>query len=366
MILRNQREKKVEIMRELCLACVGLLLESAIFMVCGSLLVKALKIKADLSLTFVLGYLVYFAVFELFFVPMTLMWIPLTQASAVWVAVLALTCAAAVFVFIKSKRAQDKKNMVKIWKEHSFLLICAAMVVALQCLIVVLYEDTTIDAAYYVGTVTTSVYTDTLARYNPFNGAILKAFQARYIFSAYPMNNAVWCRLLGIHPIVQAKIVISCINVVVSNLIIYQIGRRLFDGNRKKADLMVIFVCILQLFSGTIYSAGTFFFTRSYEGKAILANIAIPAILMCAVWFLQEKREKSVWIVVFITAVSALTFSGSAIIFPVAIAAGMAPTAVMKKKISGLFYCALCMMPSALYAVVFFACRMGWLTLAAS
>ena len=224
----------------------------------------------------------------------------------------------------------------------------------------------TVDAAYYVGTVSTSVYTDTLGRYNPFNGAIQKAFQARYVFSAYPMHNAVWCRLLGIHPIVQAKQVMSCMNVVTANLIIYQIGKRLFDGNRKKADLMLVFVCVLQLFCGTIYSSGTFFFTRSYEGKAILANIAIPSVLMCAVWYLQEKNSRNVWIILFVTAVSALTFSGSAIIFPIVIAAGMAPAAVMNKRFSGLVYCAVCMLPSALYAAVFFACRIGLLTLAAS
>ena len=109
-----------------------------------------------------------------------------------------------------------------------------------------------------------------------------------------------------------------------------------------------------------------FFFTRSYEGKAILANIAIPAVLMCAVWYLQEKNSRNVWIILFVTAVSALTFSGSAIIFPIVIAAGMAPAAVMNKRFSGLVYCAVCMLPSALYAAVFFACRIGLLTLAAS
>ncbi|MFR7395175.1 MAG: DUF6077 domain-containing protein [Blautia wexlerae] len=98
------------------------------------------------------------------------------------------------------------------------MIILAGAVVLLQCLIVIFYEDTTVDAAYYVGTVSTSVYTDTLGRYNPFNGAIQKAFQARYVFSAYPMHNAVWCRLLGIHPIVQAKIVMSCMNVLTANL----------------------------------------------------------------------------------------------------------------------------------------------------
>ena len=366
-------------MRELCLACAGFALEFIVFYATGIVLVRILKVKGDCSLTFILGYLVYFAVFELVIVPMTLKWVSLTAAAYIWAGIMALVFWLTFGVI--GKGLSDLLDMgitwltacsgifgsiSEIWKNHSVMIILAGAVVLLQCLIVIFYEDTTVDAAYYVGTVSTSVYTDTLGRYNPFNGAIQKAFQARYVFSAYPMHNAVWCRLLGIHPIVQAKQVMSCMNVVTANLIIYQIGKRLFDGNRKKADLMLVFVCVLQLFCGTIYSSGTFFFTRSYEGKAILANIAIPAVLMCAVWYLQEKNSRNVWIILFVTAVSALTFSGSAIIFPIVIAAGMAPAAVMNKRFSGLVYCAVCMLPSALYAAVFFACRIGLLTLAAS
>lgn len=350
-------------MKELCLACIGFVLEFAVFHAAGSLLSRVLKIERDGSLTFILGYMVYFAVFELVMVPMTLKWVSLTVASDIWAGAMIVIMLAALVCFGVKGSEQTHKSL---WKDHSFMIIIAGAAVLLQCLIVILYKDTTVDAAYYVGTVSTSVYTDTLGRYNPFNGTILKNFQARYVFSAYPMNNAVWCRLLRIHPIVQSKLVMSCMNVIVSNMIIYQIGKRLFDGDRKKADLMVVFTCILQLFCGTIYSSGTFFFTRSYEGKAILANVAIPAVLMCAIWYLQEKNSRNVWIVLFITAISALTFSGSAIIFPIVIAAGMAPAAVMNRRFSGMAYCAVCMLPSALYAAVFFACRVGFLTLAAS
>ena len=352
-------------MREACLACIGFVLEFLIFYAAGSLLAKILKIKADISFVFILGYLGYFAVFELLIVPMTLLWVPLTTAAYVWAVFMAVLVVAAAVWGIISLRKRNRKS-AGIWKQHSWMIFLAGAAVLLQCLIVIFYNDTTVDAAYYVGTVSTSVYTDTLARYNPFNGAALKTFQARYIFSAYPMNNAVWCRLLGIHPIVQAKIVMSCMNVLTVNLIIYQIGKRLLENDAKKADLMVVFTCMLQLFCGTLYSSGTFFFTRCYEGKAILANIAIPTVLMCAIWYLQEKDNRNVWIILFITAISALTFSGSAIIFPVVITAGMAPAAVMNKKPFGLLYCVICMIPSILYAGVFFACRLGWLTLAAS
>lgn len=368
-------------MRELGLACIGFVLEFLVFYAAGSFLIRILQIKADSSLTFILGYLTYFAVFELVIAPMTLKWVSLTMAAYIWAGIMVIIVIAALIWSVKNGLKNRSKEVTadnrstmqrkdsrisEIWKNHSVMILIAGAAVLLQCLIVILYKDTTVDAAYYVGTVSTSVYTDTLGRYNPYNGVIQKAFQARYVFSTYPMNNAIWCRLLGIHPIVQAKLVMSCMNVVTANLIIYQIGKRLFDGNRKKADLMLVFACVLQMFCGTIYSSGTFFFTRSYEGKAILANIAIPMVLMCAVWYLQEKNNRNVWIVLFITAVSALTFSGSAIIFPIVIAAGMAPAAVMNRKISGLLYCAVCMIPSAVYAVIFFACKIGLLTLAAS
>lgn len=72
----------------------------------------------------------------------------------------------------------------------------------------------------------------------------------------------------------------SCMNVVTANLIIYQIGKRLFDGNRKKADLMLVFVCVLQLFCGTIYSSGTFSLPEATR-ESHPCQHCHPAVLMC-------------------------------------------------------------------------------------
>lgn len=357
-------------MKDVCLACIGFVLQTMIFFAAGRLVFRVLKLKEDISLQLILGYLAYFAVFEVLFTPMTLLWVPLSTAAGIWGVVMAATVFGA-FLCIRGDRRSTPGQAVgtkaeAVWKQHSVMLLILGAVILLQCLIVIFYEDITVDAAYYVGTVSTSVYTNTLGRFDPFRGGALKNFQARYVLSAYPMNNAVWCRLLGIHPIVQAKIVMSCENVILANLVIYQIGKRLFGKNRQKADLMVLFVCVLQLFCGTIYSAGTFFFTRSYEGKAILANIIFPVVLMCALWLYEEDENRTVWKVMFLAAVSALGFSGSAIILPAAVLAGMVPVMLRKRKFSDLPYCILCMVPSAAYAAVYFACKFGLLSLAAS
>ena len=42
-------------MKELCLACIGFVLEFAVFYAVGSLLTRILKMKKDVSLTFILG-----------------------------------------------------------------------------------------------------------------------------------------------------------------------------------------------------------------------------------------------------------------------------------------------------------------------
>ena len=359
-------------MKDVCLACIGFVLQTMIFFAAGRLTFRVLKLKEDISLQLILGYLVYFAVFAVLFTPMTLLWVPLSTAAGIWGVIMAAAVLGAFLCVRRHKHMDGTQGQVvrgkaeALWEQHSVMLLVLGAVIFLQCLIVIFYEDITVDAAYYVGTVSTSVYTNTLGRFDPFRGGALKHFQARYVLSAYPMNNAVWCRLLGIHPIVQAKIVMSCENVILANLVIYQIGKRLFGKNRKKADLMVLFVCVLQLFCGTIYTAGTFFFTRSYEGKAILANVVFPVVLMCALWLYEEKEDRTVWAVMFVTAISALGFSGSAIIFPAAVLAAMVPVMLMKHKLSNLPYCILCMVPSVLYAALYFACKLGMISLAAS
>lgn len=352
-------------MIELIRACAGLLAELAVFFCAGSLLMYGLKMKAEASLALIFGYLLYFSVFEVLALPMTLAWVPLKTLCIVWGILLVLTVCAAAF-FLRKQWKKQIHTVSDIGKSHGAMLLLVIAVILLQCMIVVLYEDTTVDAAYYVGTVTTSVHTGTLGRYSPYTGALYKKFQARYVFSMYPMHNAVWCKFLGIHPIVQAKVVMSVINVLVSNLIIYQIGKRLFRDGKKQADLMVCFVCLMQLFSYTIYTPGTFFFTRSYEGKSLLANVTFPVVLYCSLWFWQEKKDRNLWIILFLVSASAVAFSGSSIILPAAISAGVLPVLLRRKQFSALVSYLLCMLPTIAYACAYFAAKYGWLTLRAS
>lgn len=374
-------------MRELVIAAVGFVLQLAVFFCAGSLFMSFLKMKGEAMTAVIAGYLAYFAVFELLAVPMTLLLVPLKMLTAVWAVFMVSVCVLAFVKLHKQWICRLKKFSAgtgKVFREHSGWVLLAIAAVILQCLIVVLYQDNTQDAAYYVGTVSTSVYTGTLGRYNPFTGQAISAFSARYVFSAFPMNNAVWCVITGLPALIQCKIVMSLINVLVANGIIWQTGRQLFGGAKKQADLMVFLVFLLNLYTGTIYTPGTFLFTRFYEGKALLANVAIPMVLLISVclfrlWSNENElsptvkggmchlspEERNIWILLFLTAVSAICFSGSAIIFPAVIGAGVLPLLIIKKKPGRIIPCCICMLPCIMYGIAFLCVKYGILSLRA-
>lgn len=334
-----------------------LLLHIFVFFTLGSGFLRIFRQNdGSAVLAVISGYLLYFTVFELIALPMVLSLKPLSMLAKIWGGLVAAAVVGSVIWCFPNwmKRIRRIEN---IFREHKGFLLLLGVCIGIQCLMGMLYSDTSADAAYYVGTVNTAVYTDTMGRFNPYTGTPIGHFSARYIFSCYPMHNAVVCALTGIHPLIQAKTIMAAVNILISNLIVYETGLRLFRNHRVKADLMVCFVCLIHLFSNTIYTDGTFLLTRSYEGKSILANVVFPMVLYCAIRLYQDEKERFLWILLFLTSVSAITFSGSSIIFPVSLAAGILPVIAIKRKGRLLLPWLVCMLPSILYLTVYFLCR---------
>lgn len=344
-------------MTNLMLIACGLTVHIFVFFALGSAFLKILRKKENSSVLAVIsGYLLYFTMFELVALPMVLSLKPLSLLAKVWgILILILVGGAAVWCFSDWFRQLGKIG--SIVKEHKIFLLLLMACIGIQCLIGMIYSDNSADAAYYVGTVSTAVYTDTMGRYNPYTGAVISHFSARYIFSCYPMHNAVVCSLTGIHPLIQTKTIMTAINIFVSNLVVYEIGLKMFKNHKIKSDLMVGFVCLIHLFSNTIYTDGTFLLTRSYEGKSILANVIFPMVFYCAIRLYQDEKDRMVWILVFLTSVSAITFTGSSMILPVALSAGFLPVIAVKKKGKLLIPFLVSMTPSLLYIAVYFLCR---------
>lgn len=341
------------------------LLQILAFLSLGTLVLKGMKKeKVTLSLAAVTGYFVYFALFEVIGLVMTFTYQSLTTLTYVMSGILAAAILAAVIWGGKDWLRQIR-GIREALREHSWMFLLLAAAVLFQCYAVAVYSDASADAAYYVGIANTAVYTDTLQKYSPYTGAALSKFMARYVFSCYPLHNAFVSRLTGIPVILQARTVMPVVNALVANLIWYGIGRCLFPGkSRKQADLFVVFVCVIQLFCDTIYQPGTFFFTRLYEGKAILANLVLPMILCCSLRLYRNDRDKTIWIDLFFCNLAAVGFSGSAMIAAAACSAAVLPLIFLRKRFRLAAPYLVCLLPLACWYGAYYLAKIGVLSLA--
>lgn len=120
-----------------------------------------------------------------------------------------------------------------------------------------------------------------MGHYDPYTGNALSTLDGRRIFACFPEYNAVISQFFHIHPLKQAKVIMPQILSLFTCILYYQIGLLLFKGKKKNTDLFFCLILLLDFYSYTIYTAATFLFTRTYEGKSILANIIIPGMVYC-------------------------------------------------------------------------------------
>ena len=195
-----------------------------------------------------------------------------------------------------------------------------------------LQENGSADAAYYVGSVTTNLATDSISSFDPYTGKALDFFNIRYVFSMYPAANAVLCRLTGLHPLVVTKVILCMMTVVLSYLVYAQIGKALLK-EKQMVWVLLCFISVVNLNFHTIFSNASFLLTRGYEGKAVLCNIILPFLFYLGLRMYQEKNGKRVWLLFFMTGVAAIDLTMSSMMtVPVAMSAVILPNLVRKKR----------------------------------
>lgn len=135
------------------------------------------------------------------------------------------------------------------------------------------------DDAYYVVQSVLSVETDTLYRIQPYTG-LSTSFDLRHSLAVFPLWIAYISKISGIHPTVFAHNVLGIVIIPTTYMVYYEIGRNILRRELKKLPIFMIFVGIMQIFGNvSIYTNATFFVTRTWQGKSLLANLCIPGVL---------------------------------------------------------------------------------------
>lgn len=316
----------------------------------------------------VIGFFLYYAVFQMAALPMMFAQRRLSELAVLWGIVVAAACAGSFYIRRKKDGRQLRVMGVGAplgpWRERLRFWRLAPVLVALaQVVLVSAVYSSYWDATYYVGNVSFSVYTDSIGTIDPLTGNLLNTFDLRHCLATYHMHDAVVCRMLGLHPLIETKTVMVVVVTVVLNLLYHRFGRFLFGKNDRAVALFMGFALLVNVCTYTAFTSSSFVLLRTYEGKAITGAVTSMFLLY---WFLQISRKEEAygWRSLFVTAWGAAAISSSAW-FLVIMSIGVFALVrlITARKLWELVWCGICMAPALVMMFGYLLDRLGLLTI---
>ena len=289
-----------------------------LFWLFGSILTRCfVKEKCSIGLTLILGFFGYYTLFQIITIPMMFAMQPLSHLTALWTCLVGIVMVLSIAINKKrwTKEVGALCTYLKAgdWKKREYFWdILVAAVILINVIIVSVIYSSYWDATYYVGTVSYSVYYDTINTIYPLSGALMEALDIKHCLATYHMNDAVFCQLFGIHPMIQTKTIMVAVITIILNIVYMQFGRLFFGSNRRRRAMFQLFCLLINLCTYTAYTSSSFIMLRTYEGKAVAGAIVSACLLY---WFISLfiKEKRFYWFGLFVTAWGAISISSSAV-----------------------------------------------------
>ncbi len=199
-------------------AAAVLLFNLIMYLAFGSLVTIRKGERWSLSVTIAVGFFAYYALFALFAFPVMLTYRPLSLLARIWIAPCAIALIASSILYARRWKEKLAETTRDISCKKSLWITLAIITILTVSLTVITYSFT-LDAAYYVASVSTNVDTDMINVYDPFTGAWQDHFELRYVFATYYANDSVICSHTGLPALVQTKGVMSATVMLIVNML---------------------------------------------------------------------------------------------------------------------------------------------------
>ena len=199
-----------------------------------------------------------------------------------------------------------KKVRNKETREEGILWLFVLILIGFQLFMAFTTMSFDGDDAYYVVQSVLTDETNTLYRIKPYTG-LSTGMDLRHSLAVFPIWIAYLARMSGIHATIVAHSFLPLVLIPLTYWIYLQIGKKLLKRDKHKLPVFMIFICFMQIFGNvSIYTNATFFLTRTWQGKSLLANVILPAIIWLVLWiFESENYEKEhrigLWVLLVLT-----------------------------------------------------------------
>ncbi len=273
-------------------AIIIMALQLALYYMCGCIAESVFKIKGKGFKTLLMGFFVYYIIFEVIYLPVMLIGGRLTVMLVLWImAILAI-----IAVYIMKFRESGKTTAKIIYKDiqnNGIVLGIAAAVAVVAVYILGIVSKSMGNTGYSVGAIVDAVKTGRMFSTESYSGMKTVYRDMPAALSGFYMNFAVYSVIFGVPAGDMTNIVMSAIGVVMSAVAVYCVGKRVLEADSKAGvGFLIIYFC-MSLFLISDNSAGGYLIGRAYDEKSFGANVVVPALIyaMMGLWRGKDKEN---------------------------------------------------------------------------
>ena len=323
------------------------------------------KENRSIGVTYISGFLVLLAVFQLLAVPIVFFdSFGFPKIVKIFTVLVTLLTGSGILSALHLWRRegcvfQERVMLKRKGKIEIIQWLLVFILLVFQLVMAVTHASFDGDDAYYVVHSLVTDETDTLYRILPYTG-FSTSLDMRHAMAVFPIWIAYLARMSGIHATIVSHSILPLVLIPLTYLIYYEIGKVLFREKEEQLPTYMIYICLLQIFGNvSIYTNATFLLMRTWQGKSMLANVVIPAIFMVVLWLFEgepSKRGKrnSLWFLLFfINVVAAMMSTASVFLNTMLIGIMGLVLCVQEKNIKILLKMAGCCIPSVVYALLY-------------
>ncbi len=323
--------------------------------VLGLLVTKFMKEKNNLVWAFVIGYLLEFASFEVIYLPMYFAKCSFKQVQYVWSIVILIIMLISLIINRKRGKELFQETKKKI-KNLPSLSIVFLVLLAIQIYVPVRYmQHVDPDDAFYLGSTTTTIETNSMFKFVPYSGQEFGKRPVRYSLSGLVIYFAALSEILHLHPAILQHTIWPAIAVILEFGVYALIGNCFFQKDKEKLCYFLIFLAIVYMFGFiSVYTNFSFFAYRSWQGKALVANLIIPAAWLCYRNARKNERQVVYWFVFLVTMISSCFVTEMGVfLVPIEIGILSLISLVQDRKILNFIKPIVCCLPQIIVGLIY-------------
>lgn len=369
---------------------------------CVGLLVNFIlpRSRRTVGITFILGYLVYMGIFEVVAIAcMTkVTYSAFTYCRKIFIICVAVLAVAGIVRSVMKLKSGEKSYLalfpgeahadvydlmsprsnpgfykLDYSKETIIMWVIFFVIMAFQMVMAVIMASFDGDDAYYVVESLLAQQADVMNTILPYTGTST-SLDMRHALAAITMWIAFVAKESGIHATVLSHSIMPLFFIPLVYLVYVEIGRVLFRAKQQVIPVFMIIVAFLLMFGNvSIYTPATFFLMRTWQGKALVANLVFPLIFWIFLWMFEEagstpppnRREKEweqprrdwcPWIELFFVNMLSGMCSSLGVIFGSGLIALLTLILlVYTRKVRVLLGAMLCIVPNIVYLMIYFS-----------